>query len=688
MLLDLYSMAEDHRIVRWNSKKGIKLAEYSAFGTGACKNSFAVCERLNKIIGIAARHNQKNYLRILDMKRGKSVYIKAGKTTLQFVTFARKKGYIYTLNVFNQLGVWYLNSQRKIQALSLFGGSCVYTMGINPRDESLFLAGGSDSLQILMKDKSVVSVNISNGESTFNAIWMDRRNERVYLARENNMITVLRGRRVLSRHSNSTNSQNSSRATFSSKSDSSSEQKSSFLKYLAGNQPKKSLLFQNYGRGSNAVQKGKTSWRTSENRENKARSFRTRNKRMSHAVQINKRTSFALPGLGALRKPKSSERQMLQCGNGKLSAILASPFKDNQRSLKKICSSAEEKIKFQKLRNLCSQNLKLKTLASVNSDNSCVFNIHKHSLASRDLEDFTNTFMPKTQTLESIQDFSTQIKNQNISGHRLSNTLGTISFEKPSILKNQVTQENLANKSRESPNLQKNRHSLMAIKILPVNNNNNNNQKESQEESSEISNEEDKEESEPWHQVNNIFDNESSGQNNKLGLNFGNLHFIKETDYENSQYSNSVSSPSIDIEKRQSMNSCLLCPKTTIKRSSFNPKSNDLQNPLLLNPNAILQESKGFQGPGNLMTRPKLTVNSMNFNDNTLSSNEHNKNLIEQNDLLSVGRSSFHNVRTFSFEEKHFHNGGTKRKSQFKNEIDTDASEKSVDTDLELELEQ
>ena len=88
------------------------------------------------------------------------------------------------------------------------------------------------------------------------------------------------------------------------------------------------------------------------------------------------------------------------------------------------------------------------------------------------------------------------------------------------------------------------------------------------------------------------------------------------------------------------------------------------------------------------MTRPKLTVNSMNFNDNTLSNNEHNKNLIKQNDLLSVGRSSFHNVRSFSFEEKHFHNGGTKRKSQFKNEIDTDASEKSVDTDLELELEQ
>ena len=679
-------MGEDQKIVKWNSKKGHKLAEYPGFGTGACKNSFAVCERLNKIIGIAARNNQKNYLRILDMKRGKSAYIKAGKTALQFVTFARKKGYIYTIDVFNQLGVWFINSQRKIQALSLFGGSCVYTMAINPRDESLFLAGGSDSLQILTKDNSAVSVKISNQESTFNAIWMDRRNERIYLARENNMITVLRGRRVLSSHSNSTNSQHSSRATFSSKSDSSSEHKHSFLKYMTANRPKKSLLFQNYGRGKNGLGKDKTSWRTSENRENKARAFRTRNKRLSHVVQINKRTSFALPGLKALTKPKSSERQMLQFDNGKLSEILASPFKDNQRSLKKICSSAEDKIKFQKLRNLCSQNSKLKTLASVNSDNSCVFNIHKHSFVSRDLEDFTHNFMPKTQTLESIQDIPIQIKKQNISGQRLSNTMGTISFDRPNILKTHATQENLANKSRDPQILRKNHHSLTAIKILQVNNNNN--QFGSQENTSEIKNKEDTDESEPWHQIKQKFNNQSSNQDNTLGLNFGNLHFIKETDSENSQYSNSVSSPADDIEKRQSMNSCLLCPKTTIKRSSFNPHSNDLQSPLLLNPNAILQKSKGLQAPGNLMKRPKLTVNSMNFNDIKLSSNQHNKNLVEQNDLLSVGRSSFDNIRTFSFEENHFESGGAKRKSQFKNEIDTDASEKSLDTDLEMELEE
>ena len=88
------------------------------------------------------------------------------------------------------------------------------------------------------------------------------------------------------------------------------------------------------------------------------------------------------------------------------------------------------------------------------------------------------------------------------------------------------------------------------------------------------------------------------------------------------------------------------------------------------------------------MKLPKLTVNSMNFNDIKLSSNQHNKNLVEQNDLLSVGRSSFDNIRTFSFEENHFESGGAKRKSQFKNEIDTDASEKSLDTDLEMELEE
>ena len=82
MLLDLYSMAEDQRVIRWTSKRGVFIEEYGQFGTGACKNSFSVCERLHKIVGIAPNSQQKNFLKILDMKRGKSTLFKAGNSAI------------------------------------------------------------------------------------------------------------------------------------------------------------------------------------------------------------------------------------------------------------------------------------------------------------------------------------------------------------------------------------------------------------------------------------------------------------------------------------------------------------------------------------------------------------------------------------------------------------------------------
>lgn len=666
MLLDLYSIAEDQRIIRWSSKKGTYLEEFGFFGTGACKNSFSVCERLSKIIGIAPNSSQKNFLKIFDMKRRKATLFKAGNSAIQHVTFARKKGYVYTIDVFNLLTVWIINSQRKLSKINVFGGSCVYSVRINPNDETLFVVGDSNSVQILHQDKTIIDLQIGHEDSLVNAIWTDRQNDLIYLANEHNMVTVLRPHRVLSHMSQNSSNQSSSRGTFTSKSDSSSDRSSSFLKMFAGKRPKKSLLFRNYGglRQDHG--------RSSENRKVHKRKQDGKAKRLSHAVQF-KRTSMAFH---SLTKNKSNENRKLKSLKTKVGMTLGSVCEEDHTAQNPKAPQTTQKISYKRLSKLPSHYNKLQKMNSVTTDNSCVFNIHNNSIVSRDFDELGTLLSNRLTTCENLQENKLTHTQKNI----FNNNDGTLSFEKSEPKKSLLPSNILINsQSIEIRSRIKNQDHQrvsefdMKIRIKSMNEFNNPKISLIDEISDNLS------------QIKNNPQpaNQQNMQNKKKPiLQLGLLDYITEAQSEFSHESSSLDSPTLDSEKKSRSNSTFLCPKQTIKRSSFNPKPEDLSQNLQIPQNPPIKESKSFQYPEASPKVSILGVNSMDLSQRISNSENTGKTASEKKLLggeVSVGNCSFEGSKSFNLDDNVRNKGRVKRKSQFMNHEVSNISEESCD---------